>query len=68
MKSPSCWALKPDVAIQLFRYLQAPHFILSYLYKKRIIDIHEMLERDWMVEVDFLHRLTGINIGFFNNY
>ncbi|WP_212667889.1 hypothetical protein [Virgibacillus pantothenticus] len=28
------WAMEPDVAIRLFRYLQAPHFMLSYLMKK----------------------------------
>ncbi|WP_212667851.1 hypothetical protein [Virgibacillus pantothenticus] len=34
LKSHRCWALAPDVAIRLFRYYQAPHFMLSYLTKK----------------------------------
>lgn len=42
--------------------------IIDLIAKKGIIDIHKMLERDWMVEIDFLHRLTGIDKGFFTNY
>lgn len=26
------------------------------------------MERDWMVEVPFFHRITGIDLEFFNNY
>ncbi|API92169.1 hypothetical protein BKP57_10200 [Virgibacillus sp. 6R] len=30
VKSHRCWAHAPDVTIRLFRYPQAPHFILLY--------------------------------------
>lgn len=33
-----------------------------------MIDIRKMIERDWMVEVQFFHRITGIDLEFFNNY
>ncbi|NWO15180.1 ImmA/IrrE family metallo-endopeptidase, partial [Virgibacillus sp.] len=42
--------------------------IIDLIVKKEIIDIHEMMERDWMVEIEFFHRLTGIDISFFNKY
>ncbi|KPH78245.1 helix-turn-helix domain-containing protein [Oceanobacillus caeni] len=42
--------------------------IIDLVAKKKIIDLRQMLEDDWMVEIDFLHELTGIDISFFNNY
>ncbi|NBJ70756.1 transposase [Clostridium sp. 1xD42-85] len=34
LKSHRCWAHERDVTIRLFRYPQAPYFIISYLIKK----------------------------------
>ncbi len=42
--------------------------VIDFVAKKGMTDIYQMLERDWMVEVDFFHRLTGIEVTFFNNY
>lgn len=42
--------------------------IIDLVAKKGMIDIREMIERDWMVEVQFFHRITGIDLEFFNNY
>ncbi|MBO1003891.1 spr1629 family repressor/antitoxin [Pseudogracilibacillus auburnensis] len=42
--------------------------IFDLVAKKGIIDIRNMIDNDWMVETDFLHRLTGIDVDFFNNY
>lgn len=42
--------------------------IIDLVVKKGIIDIRQMVENDWMVETAFLHRITGINLGFFDNY
>lgn len=42
--------------------------IIDLVAKKGMIDIYEMIEKDWMVEIDFFHRLTGIDKSFFNNY
>lgn len=42
--------------------------IIDLVVKKGIIDIYQMMEKDWMVEIDFFHRLTGIDISFFNRY
>lgn len=36
--------------------------------KKELIDLREMMEKDWMVEVQFFNRITGIEVDFFNNY
>lgn len=42
--------------------------IIDLVAKKGLIDIRKMMERDWMVEVPFFHRITGIDLEFFNNY
>ncbi|UOQ83594.1 spr1629 family repressor/antitoxin [Gracilibacillus salinarum] len=42
--------------------------IIDLVVKKKLIDIREMLERDWMVDITFLHRITGIESSFFDNY
>ncbi len=42
--------------------------IIDLVVKKGIIDIRGMADNDWMVDVDFLHRITGIDLGFFNRY
>ncbi|AJK86567.1 hypothetical protein PI85_13925 [Lysinibacillus sp. A1] len=36
--------------------------IIDLVSKKRIIDMRQMIENDWKVEVSFFHRLTGIGI------
>lgn len=42
--------------------------IIDLVANKGLIDIRKMMERDWMVEVPFFHRITGIDLEFFNNY
>ncbi|WP_164218647.1 XRE family transcriptional regulator [Virgibacillus sp. YIM 98842] len=42
--------------------------IIDLVSKKGMIDIREMVERDWMVEIPFFHRLTGIDTEFFYSY
>ncbi len=39
--------------------------IIDLVAKKGLIDIRKMMERDWMVEVPFFHRITGIDLEFF---
>lgn len=51
--------------------IQRPHKIKSIIdlvTKKELIDLREMMEKDWMVEVQFFNRITGIEVDFFNNY
>ncbi|MDP1394436.1 XRE family transcriptional regulator [Lysinibacillus capsici] len=42
--------------------------IIDLVSKKGIIDIRQMVEDDWKVEISFLHRLTGIDPKFFDKY
>ncbi|WP_058307344.1 spr1629 family repressor/antitoxin [Gracilibacillus massiliensis] len=42
--------------------------IIDLVTKKGIVDIREMMEKDWMVETSFFHRLTGIELDFFDDY
>ncbi|WP_117161028.1 ImmA/IrrE family metallo-endopeptidase [Paraliobacillus sp. X-1268] len=42
--------------------------IIDLVLKKGIIDIRQMIEHDWMVDVSFFHHLTGIDQRFFSNY
>ncbi|SEN98525.1 Zn-dependent peptidase ImmA, M78 family [Amphibacillus marinus] len=42
--------------------------IIDLVAQKGIIDMRKMLENDWMVEIDFFHRITGIDLNFFNQY
>ena len=42
--------------------------IIDLVAKKGIIDIGQMIESDWMVEITFFHRMTGIDFSFFNYY
>ena len=51
--------------------IQRPHkikSIINLVTKKELIDLREMMEKDWMVEVQFFNRITGIEVDFFNNY
>jgi len=36
--------------------------------KRDIINFEKMLAEDWLIEVEFLYRLTGIDSDFFRNY
>lgn len=42
--------------------------IFDFAAKKGLLDIRQMMEKDWMAEVEFFHRLTGIDWRFFNRY
>ncbi|WP_067843100.1 spr1629 family repressor/antitoxin [Amphibacillus sediminis] len=42
--------------------------IIDLVAKKGIIDIREMIDKDWMVEIPFFHQITGIDLEFFKNY
>ncbi|MCZ0704477.1 Zn-dependent peptidase ImmA (M78 family)/DNA-binding XRE family transcriptional regulator [Natronobacillus azotifigens] len=42
--------------------------ILDFIVKKGLIKMDRMIEKDWMVEIDFFHRLTGIDKNFYHNY
>src|SRR5699024_10998633 len=42
--------------------------IIDFISKQNIINMHNMLEKDWKVEVEFLHLLTGIDTNFFKQY
>ncbi|KAB8130304.1 ImmA/IrrE family metallo-endopeptidase [Gracilibacillus oryzae] len=42
--------------------------IIDLIANKKLIDLREMIDKDWMVDISFLHRLTGIDAAFFNNY
>lgn len=42
--------------------------IIDLVIKKGLIDIQQMIDRDWMVDINFLHLLTGLNLDFLNRY
>lgn len=42
--------------------------IINLVIKKDVINFEKMLEKDWLIEVEFLYRLTGIDSKFFRNY
>ncbi len=42
--------------------------IIDLVIKKDVINFEKMLEKDWLIEVEFLYRLTGIDSKFFRNY
>lgn len=42
--------------------------ITDFVSKKGLVDIGQMIENDWKVEVSFFHHMTGIDPNFFNNY
>lgn len=42
--------------------------IIDLLVKKKLIDVRQMIESDWMVEIEFFHKITGISNSFFNKY
>jgi Zn-dependent peptidase ImmA (M78 family)/transcriptional regulator with XRE-family HTH domain len=42
--------------------------MIDFVSKKGLIDLREMMERDWMAEIPFFHRLTGIDMAFFHSY
>ncbi|NGP60475.1 ImmA/IrrE family metallo-endopeptidase [Paenibacillus thiaminolyticus] len=42
--------------------------IIDFVSKKGVVDIGQMIENDWKVEVSFFHHMTGIDPSFFNKY
>lgn len=42
--------------------------IMDLVFKKGLIDIRQMLERDWMADFAFFQQITGIDIEFFKRY
>ena len=42
--------------------------IIDLVIKKDVINFEKMLEKDWLIEAEFLYRLTGIDSKFFRNY
>ncbi|CAH8720644.1 ImmA/IrrE family metallo-endopeptidase [Paenibacillus thiaminolyticus] len=42
--------------------------IIDFVSKKGLVDIGQMIEDDWKVEVSFFHHMTGIDPSFFNKY
>ncbi|WP_026906838.1 helix-turn-helix domain-containing protein [Paucisalibacillus globulus] len=42
--------------------------IIDLVFQNRIIDVRQMIEFDWMVEIDFFHKITGLDENFFLNY
>ncbi|SFE75464.1 Zn-dependent peptidase ImmA, M78 family [Paenibacillus algorifonticola] len=42
--------------------------IIDFVSKKGVIDIGQMIEKDWKAEIPFFHHLTGIDSSFFNKY
>lgn len=47
---------------------QKTRSIIDLVAKKGMIDIRQMIENDWMAEISFFHRITGIDLNFFNQY
>lgn len=42
--------------------------IIDLVIKKELITMYQMMERDWMVDLEFFHQITGIDTSFFNRY
>ncbi|KAE8561852.1 spr1629 family repressor/antitoxin [Paenibacillus polymyxa] len=42
--------------------------IIDLVSKKRLVNIHQMVENDWKTEVSFFYHMTGIVPDFFNKY
>lgn len=42
--------------------------IFNLVVEKSIIDFKRMLDTDWRVDIEFLYKLTGIDLDFFKNY
>lgn len=42
--------------------------VFDLVIKESIINFTHMLDTDWRVDIEFLYKLTGIDISFFKNY
>lgn len=42
--------------------------IINLVATKELIDIRQMVEIDWNVEISFFHQMTGIDLSFFKKY
>ncbi|MDM5281920.1 helix-turn-helix domain-containing protein [Peribacillus frigoritolerans] len=42
--------------------------IIDLVSKKGLVDIRQMIETDWKVDISFFHRMTGIDPKFFGKY
>lgn len=60
-----CEPLDETLSIQKPQKMKS---IVDLVIKKDVIDFRKMLEEDWLIEVEFLYRLTGIESGFFKKY
>lgn len=42
--------------------------IIDFIAAKKLVDIRQMIEKEWAVELPFFHQLTGIDLAFFDKY
>ncbi|MGP6151635.1 spr1629 family repressor/antitoxin [Priestia flexa] len=42
--------------------------IIDLVSKKGLVDIHQMIENEWKVDISFFYRMTGIDSTFFEKY
>lgn len=42
--------------------------IIDLVASKKIIDLRQMIEHEWKVEIDFFYKMTGIDLSFFHKY
>lgn len=54
--------------IILIQKPQKTRSIFNLVFKKDLIDLRTMLDKDWLIDVGFLSNLTGITQEFFTSY
>ncbi len=54
--------------IILIQKPQKTRSIFDLVFKKDLIDLRTMLDKDWLIDVGFLSNLTGITQEFFTSY
>lgn len=54
--------------IILIQKPQKTRSIFNLVFKKDLIDLRTMLDKDWLIDIGFLSNLTGITQEFFTSY
>ncbi|TVX99128.1 XRE family transcriptional regulator [Cohnella terricola] len=42
--------------------------IIDFIATKKLVDVRQMIEKEWIVEMSFFHQMTGVDSDFFDKY
>lgn len=68
MRQKGYWEWEPLDEMYLLQQPQKMLAIFEFVFNENLVDFATMLEEEWLFELEFLAKITGIDAHFFNRY